>query len=252
MNNDIDLKQPLMVQSDLPTQAEAITMVAGRFKNSGITNYAHDARALACHAFEIDTVELITKSSTRLSFHHYETYLQLCNRRMAGAPVGRIVGKKEFYGLIFTLSKSTLEPRSDTETLVDAVLDDWQKTADAQTAILELGTGTGAIITSLLSNLPLAKGVATDISLEALATARENAVTNEIDERVMFVQANWGAGVEQKFDIIVSNPPYIKSSTIANLASEVRLHDPHLALDGGVDGLDAYREIFTQCFIQSW
>ena len=247
MNNQADLIKPVVAEDNLPTQAEAIASAARQFKNSGITNAAGDARLLACQAFGIDGVELITKSSTQVTDQQNEAFRQLCERRMAGEPVGRMIGEKEFYGLTFALSKSTLEPRSDTETLVDGVLEDWQKTADASTTILELGTGTGAIITSLLSNLPGAKAVATDISQEALATARKNAQTNQVSERVMFIQTNWAEGLDQKFDIIVSNPPYIKTDIIATLANEVKSHDPHLALDGGADGLDAYREIFTQC-----
>jgi release factor glutamine methyltransferase len=172
-----------------------------------------------------------------------ETIRALALRRTTGEPVARLLGEKEFYGLSFALSPETLVPRPDTETLIDAVL----ATVDriAQPAILDLGTGSGAILLALLTELPNATGVGVDLSADALATAARNAERLGIARRVQFRQGDWAAGIDRRFDIVVSNPPYNASPEILDLPVEVREHDPHLALDGGLDGLDAYRVIIA-------
>ncbi len=254
--NDVQNKLPsqLPIQSatgGVLTLAAAIASGARQLNSAGIIDHARQARMLACHAFDVDTLEVITQPSRPISNQQSEKFKHYCQRRIAGEPIGRIVGKKEFYGLSFNLSKDTLEPRSDTECLVDAILADLKDTDTAPNTapknILDIGTGTGAIIISLLCNLPDTIGVESDISAEALQTAANNAIINGVDERVLFVQTNWCEAIEQKFDVIVSNPPYIRTDTIATLSREVKDHDPRVALDGGSDGLDAYREIFTQC-----
>ena len=171
---------------------------------------------------------------------------QLLSRRLAHEPLDKIIGYREFYKATFKVSDKVLSPRPDTEILVEAAL---QLLPDDKPAtILDLGTGSGCIIESLLIEKPLARGVAVDISAEALAVAQENAGNLGIENRLDFVQADWfdadfAERLTQKFDMIVSNPPYIPSQDIAKLMSEVKNYDPMLALDGGVDGFDSYKRI---------
>lgn len=160
-------------------------------------------------------------------------------RRIKGEPMGRILGYREFYGRKFYLSPATLEPRPDTETLIEAVLKENIKPK----RILDLGTGTGCILLTLLHEIPNSTGVGVDISAEACETARKNAEAQNISNRATFIQSDWTEFVTGTFDVIVSNPPYIPSETILNLESNVRDFDPVLALDGGNDGLDPYRNL---------
>jgi release factor glutamine methyltransferase len=164
-------------------------------------------------------------------------------RRTRGEPPYRILGRRSFYGLEFKLSQATLEPRPDTEILVEAVLEELQGRENEPFAILDLGTGTGAICQALLSQLPNARGVGADLSPDALATAQENATLNGLSTRFEVRQSDWFEKMSGTYDVIVSNPPYIAGKVIPLLEREVRDFDPHLALDGGDDGLDAYREI---------
>ncbi|WP_413989713.1 peptide chain release factor N(5)-glutamine methyltransferase [Labrys okinawensis] len=163
-------------------------------------------------------------------------------RRLAGEPVDRIVGNREFWSLAFRLGPATLSPRPDTETIVEACL---AVLPDKQGAyrLLDLGTGTGAILIALLSERPRATGLGIDKAAEAVAIARLNAEDNGVAARAHFAEGDWLADIAGPFDLIVSNPPYIPSRDIAGLDREVREHDPRLALDGGGDGLDAYRAI---------
>lgn len=164
-------------------------------------------------------------------------------RRLSGEPVHRILGRRSFYGLDLALSPATLEPRPDTEILVDAVLPHVQRIAAARgrCRIADMGTGTGALCLALLSVCPQATGVGVDISREALATAQENARMNGLSDRYSTIESDWFQSVAGELDVIVSNPPYIRRGDLGTLPREVREHDPMIALDGGEDGLDAYR-----------
>ncbi|PYE88907.1 peptide chain release factor N(5)-glutamine methyltransferase [Phyllobacterium leguminum] len=167
------------------------------------------------------------------------------SRRLAGEPVHRIMGERSFYGLGFRLSPETLEPRPDTETLVDLVLP-FLRERIAKNGIAELidmGTGTGAIAIALLSQLERLHAIGVDIAPGALATARENARLAGVSRRFAALRGDWFAEISGRFDLIVSNPPYIPRREVANLDREVREHDPLLALDGGEDGLDFYRAL---------
>jgi release factor glutamine methyltransferase len=166
-------------------------------------------------------------------------------RRLSGMPVHRIMGFREFYGLRLNLSEATLEPRPDTETLIDQVIDIVEKNRnrEAPLRILDLGTGTGAIALALLSTLPNAQAVGVDIAAQAIETAQQNAASNDVSARFIGLQSDWFDKVSGQFDIIVSNPPYIRTDVIGDLDVEVRSHDPLIALDGGPDGLAPYREI---------
>lgn len=165
-------------------------------------------------------------------------------RCAAGEPVSRILGVREFWGLEFALSPDTLDPRPDTEMLVETALKRF--TGNPPKRILDIGTGTGCILISLLHEWPLSTGVGTDLSAGALETARRNAETHGVADRATFVRTSWAAGVEGPFDLILSNSPYIRSDVIPNLDINVKNHDPILALDGGADGLNAYRAILTE------
>ncbi len=169
----------------------------------------------------------------------------MVERRAGGEPVHRILGYREFHGLDLLLSKETLEPRPDTEVLVDTLLPALKKNvADKGSArILDLGTGTGAICLALLKECPEATGVGSDISADALETAAKNAARNGLASRFETMRSDWFKKISGRFDIIVSNPPYIRSDIVTTLDREVRHHDPMAALDGGQDGLAPYRLI---------
>lgn len=165
----------------------------------------------------------------------------IISRRIAGEPLGRILGYRDFWKSRFYLSPDTLEPRPDTETLVEEVL----RSVSAPKRILDLGTGTGCILLSLLQEYPETKGVGVDLSAGAVQAATENAARLGLENRVTFYQGDWFDALpdDSKFDVIVSNPPYIPSAEIRNLQKEVQNHDPILALDGGNDGLNPYKKL---------
>jgi release factor glutamine methyltransferase len=169
----------------------------------------------------------------------------LADRRLAREPIARILGHKEFWGLRLALSPTTLVPRPETETLIEAALEaiDPAQAKSRAWRIADLGTGTGAILLALLSESPRATGVGSDLDLAALATARENAGALGYAGRAHFVACDFGAALAGGFDLVLSNPPYVASRDIAALAPEVRTYDPARALDGGPDGLAAYRAI---------
>ncbi|MDD7909293.1 peptide chain release factor N(5)-glutamine methyltransferase [Pseudovibrio exalbescens] len=165
--------------------------------------------------------------------------------RLGGMPVGRILGQRDFWGLTFTLSEETLEPRPDTEVLVEATLDYCLNHGGLQKdwVFADIGSGTGAIAIALLTELPNARAVAVDVSEDALLTTRRNAISNGVGERLYPVRASYLTALAPAFDFIVSNPPYIKEEVVKELSAEVKNHDPIVALSGGPDGLDAYREL---------
>lgn len=163
-----------------------------------------------------------------------------------GIPLSRIYEEREFWGMNFRLSPATLDPRPDTETLIEAVVKRCKDNPPAR--ILDLGTGTGCILIALLSEFPQATGVGIDLSEEAVQTAKYNAQQNHVAARAEFLQGNWTESIDESFDLVVSNPPYIPRKTIQNLDESVKNHDPILALEGGEDGLQAYKEIFSQLF----
>ena len=219
--------------------------LAARLRQQGIDSAELDARLLAGAVFGLDLTGLIaatTRIVTRDEATHLEDFLR---RRIAGEPVARILGVKEFWGLSLQLSPATLVPRPDTETVVEFALEACrgQPHIDGGRRIADIGTGSGAILLALLSEFRKATGVGTDISLEALCTARDNAARLGLAPRASFVACNYAAALSGTFDLIVSNPPYIRSADIAGLDREVREYDPTRALDGGSDGLDAYRAI---------
>ncbi len=222
-----------------------LAWIRGELTAAGIDNPATEARLMVQEIANVSTADLIARPEHPLDGPIIEQLKQAAKRRVAGEPVHRILGHRLFHGLDLQLSPQTLEPRPDTEVLVDLVLPFLTALESAGTApdILDIGTGTGAIALALLKEIPVARAVATDVSPDALSTAHSNAVATGLDHRIEFVRSNWFAAIDGAFHLIVSNPPYIRSGDISGLAREVRDHDPLAALDGGADGLDAYRHI---------
>jgi release factor glutamine methyltransferase len=223
---------------------EAQRQAARALEAAGIDTPQLDARLLLQHALGLNHASLIASADVALTPAESEAYGRLIARRAAREPVSRILGTREFHGLNFTLAPDTLDPRPDTETLVTAALT--LARGNENLRILDLGTGSGAIIVSLLHALPSAQGTATDLSQGALDAARANALMHGVSDRLDLTHSDWFAQIRGKFDLIVSNPPYIPDRQVESLSPEVRLHDPHLALKGGPDGLAAYRAIIEK------
>jgi release factor glutamine methyltransferase len=222
--------------------------LTARFKSAAIESAELDARLLIGAVLGLDLTGMVAAANRTLTRDQSIRLERLTGRRLAGEPVARLLGVKEFWGLSLKLSPATLVPRPDTETVVEFALELLRADglADRALRIADLGTGTGAILLALLSELPGAQGIGTDISAEALETARDNAVRLGFSGRAAFIRCDYASALSGPFDLIVSNPPYIRSADIASLAPEVRDHDPHAALDGGADGLDAYRALIAQ------
>jgi release factor glutamine methyltransferase len=220
-------------------------MLTARFRSAAIESAELDARILVGSVLGLDLTGVIAAAARILTSDEANRLEDYAQRRMAGEPVARIIGLKEFWGLPLRLSPDTLVPRPDTETVVEAALEFLRAGSkrDHPLRVADLGTGSGAILLALLSELPDAFGIGTDISVPALRIARENSRQLGLASRAAFVACNYAAALSGPFDLIVSNPPYIRSADIASLDAEVRDHDPRRALDGGMDGLDAYRLI---------
>jgi release factor glutamine methyltransferase len=227
------------------TVAEACEKLADVFRQAGLDEALADARILTGHALSLSRAQLLAQSDRELEPREIDAISARAMRRLRREPVSRIVGFREFWGLKFEINPSVLDPRPDTETVVEAALD-WLTTRSLRNErlrVLDIGTGSGALLLSLLSELPNAIGIGTDISMDALATARVNAQRHQLEARCHLVRCNFTAALRGPFELIVSNPPYIASGDIAMLAPEVRDHEPRPALDGGADGLAAYRAI---------
>jgi release factor glutamine methyltransferase len=228
--------------------AEAVRLIAQSFQLAGIEDPQVDARILIGHALRLSRAQLMSHSERVLEAREVAAISALAARRLRHEPVARILGRKEFWDLTLEVSPDVLVPRPETETVVEAALDFVVRGGLRleKLRILDIGTGSGALLLALLQELPNAAGVATDISEAALAIARGNAERNKLAARCTFVACNFADGVSGPFDIVVSNPPYIPRGAIAALAPDVRDFDPRLALDGGADGLDAYRAIAAE------
>jgi release factor glutamine methyltransferase len=223
--------------------AQARRGLARRFRDAGLDTPDLDARILVGHALQLDHTALAAQADRRLSDQEDTAIEQLAQRRLKYEPVARIVGKKEFWGLPLRLNDDMLVPRPETETVIEAALAALGQRRHRPLRIADLDTGSGALLLALLSELPSAFGVGTDISLAALEGARTNAITLGFSSRASFVVCDHGSALGGGFDLVVANPPYIASADIAGLQAEVRNYDPRRALDGGADGLSAYRAI---------
>jgi release factor glutamine methyltransferase len=204
-----------------------------------------DARLLLEAAAGASRADILTDPHRPLSADQSKELEKLLVRRERREPVSQILGVKGFWKIMVRVTPHVLTPRPETESILDVVLP--QVSEHGAIRILDLGVGSGALLLALLAERPSAVGLGVDASEEALAVARENAANLGLAGRVALLRGDWTAGLEpESFDLVVSNPPYIRSSEIADLAPEVRDHEPHLALDGGADGLDAYRDLAPQ------
>lgn len=219
-------------------------VLTAQFQAAGIDTPALDARLLVGHALSLDHTALALQGTRSLTASERDAIAALAARRLNGEPVARILGVKEFWSLPFALSSATLVPRPDTETVVEAALEAiGERGKQEPLRIADLGAGTGAILLALLHEWPKATGLGTDIDPQAIDIAQKNAQALGLAARAQFVLAGFEQDLGETFDVVVSNPPYIPTRDIAALDREVREHDPLRALDGGADGLDAYRAI---------
>ena len=236
------------------TLAQTQHMITDLFAQNLINTPALDARLLLCAACQIDDVQLILQDNQTLPLTQARSLAKLVTARLSGQPVSRIINHREFYGLPFRLSKHTLDPRPDSETLVTAVLDkllsqhpsqaQLTKThKDKKLSVLDLGTGSGCLLLAVLSELPNAMGLGVDISAGALRMARLNASLNGLRARAFFRQSHWFSHVSGRFDIILSNPPYICAEDLAGLAPEVKDYDPIRALVANQNGFGDFIKI---------
>ena len=216
---------------------DALRLAVPRLQEAGIEDGARDARVLLAHALGIGHDRLTLKLQDEMTSPQEALYDEALTARMARQPVAQIIGRRLFWGLSFRVTRDTLDPRPETETLVaEALKEPFLK-------VLDLGTGTGCILLSCLKDMPMARGLGTDISDAALQVAIGNTRDLGLEARTRFRKSDWFGQVTGAFDLIVSNPPYIAAEEMPALAPEVRDWEPHLALTPGGDGLDAYRTI---------
>ena len=225
--------------------SEALHLITQAFRAVGIEDADVDARVLVGQALHLDRARLIAQADRVLESREVNAISGLAARRLKREPVSRILGRKEFWSLALTVTPDVLVPRPETETVVESALDFVVRNGlrMEKLRILDIGTGSGALLVALLSELPNAIGLGTDISREALETARANVTQLGFENRCSLIACDMAADVQGHFDLLVSNPPYIARGDIASLAPEVRDYDPKVALDGGEDGLGAYRSI---------
>ncbi|NGM49862.1 peptide chain release factor N(5)-glutamine methyltransferase [Caulobacter sp. 602-2] len=213
-----------------------------RLKEAGIDQPAIDARLMLEVAAGVSRTDIITDPYRELTAEQVATLDEYLERRARREPVSHIIGRKGFWKILLSVTKDVLTPRPETEVIVDEVLKAFPETMAFN--MLDLGVGSGTMLLAILAERPAAKGLGVDISEEALAVARENAANLDLDGRLALMRGDWTTGMgDASFDVVVSNPPYIPTADIDTLQPEVRDHEPRLALDGGADGLDAYRAL---------
>jgi release factor glutamine methyltransferase len=235
--------------TDLPhdglTLVQAWTAARRRLEAAGIEGPVIDARLMLEVAANATRADIVTDPYRVLTPDQIQTLDSFLTRRAAREPVSHILGRKGFWTIELKVTPDVLTPRPDTEVIVDYVLK--TLTPDQPVHMLDLGVGSGAILLAILSERVMATGLGVDISSPALEVARENAALMGLTDRAQFLHADWAQGQpDDRYDLVVSNPPYIATGVIATLEPEVRAHEPHLALDGGKDGLDAYRKLASE------
>jgi len=227
------------------TRTDALRAATARLKAAGVEDAHAEARRLLAAAGALTPAALISALSDHQPGDEAARFDALVTRRAAREPLSHIIGSVGFWTLDLMVTRDVLTPRPDTETVVEAALAAVSD-RNAPLAILDIATGSGAIALALLSELPNARAVATDLSAPALALARENAARNHLAGRIRFIETSWADGVDGPFDLLVSNPPYIASAVINTLEPEVKDFEPRLALDGGPDGLVPYPHLFAE------
>jgi release factor glutamine methyltransferase len=227
------------------TVGEALAEATRRLGAAGIDSARLDARALLAHVLHTEPMRLFSRPERRLDAGQAGRFQDLVARRERREPLSHITGYREFWSLKLQVTPATLDPRPDTETVVEAVLDALPDRR-ATLRLLDLGTGTGCLLLALLSELPNATGIGVDASAEACAVAAQNLRSLGLAERAEIRQGDWGRGLDGCFDVITSNPPYIPERDVASLQPEVALYEPRQALAAGIDGLDCYRVLAPQ------
>jgi release factor glutamine methyltransferase len=230
------------------TWREMMREAAQRLGAAGIENPARDARLLLAQALGLEPVDVIAHEMDAVDPVQLTQFEQLVQRRLAGEPVSRIRGWREFYGRRFRISPDVLDPRPETELLVSEGLKRLPDPRTGNVRVLDLGTGSGCILLSVLAERRDAAGVGVDISAAALGIARENARALGVSDRVSFIEGGWNAAIgplSGAFDLVLSNPPYVAEAELAGLAKDVRAYDPSIALTPGADALAAHRAILS-------
>ncbi|MFN3889985.1 MAG: peptide chain release factor N(5)-glutamine methyltransferase [Beijerinckiaceae bacterium] len=229
--------------SECATIAQASGKLNALLRDAGVDEHEADTRRLVCAAFGIAHIDLVLRPDVKADGVMLSRLAEYTSRRLNREPVTRILGARGFWSLDLAVQPNVLDPRPDTEVLVEACLDALGPRAKEPLTILDIGTGSGAIIAALLSECPRAQGWAVDVSPDAVSAAGQNLSRLGLADRVTVLHQSWSESLPCRFDLVASNPPYIETAAIAGLDPEVRNFDPALALDGGPDGLDAYREI---------
>ena len=222
------------------TLVKAWTAAKDRLKDAGVDQPSIDARLMLEVAAGVTRTEIVTDPYRELTAEQIATLDEYLARRTRREPVSHIIGRKGFWKILLQVNKNVLTPRPETEVIVDEVLKAFPE--QMPFSMLDLGVGSGTILLAVLAERPAAKGLGVDASDEALAVARDNAANLDLNTRAALMHGDWTAGLgDATFDLVVSNPPYIPTAVIETLEPEVRDHEPRLALDGGADGLEAYR-----------
>ena len=223
-----------------PTAAQAMVAATARLRAAGVPDPARDARILLAHAASVDAARVTLIAPEEIAPDIAERYEKLIALRAVRVPVSHLVGQRAFYGRDFKVSRDVLDPRPETESLIELAL------SEPFERVLDLGTGSGCILVTLLAEQRDARGLGLDLSEDACLQASANAVLHGVQARAEIKQSDWFSAAEGRFDLIVSNPPYLAQSEMADVSPELRLHEPEMALTDGQDGLSVYRIIAAQ------
>ena len=223
-----------------PTGSVLLAQGVRQLNDAGVPDAPRDARRLLAHAVGIEAGRLTLILPEPVTQEAEARFATLLQRRAGREPVSHLLGYREFYGRRFKVTRHVLDPRPETEILIEVALQ------DAFASVIDLGTGSGCILLTLLAELPEARGVGTDLSEDACRVAEDNMHAMDLAERAAILRTSWADGIEGQVDLVVSNPPYIGLDEMDGLSPEVHDHEPHMALTDGGDGLSAYREISQQ------
>ena len=226
----------------ISTIAAALEAAIKKLSAAGVENPKLDSKLLLCHAADIEPVELITNSNRQLPAQNLQSFEALIKRRVLREPVSHLIGEREFWSLPFLVSSDVLDPRPSSETLIQAALKYVEDTKKVF-SVLDLGTGSGCLLITILKECPLATGIGIDNSEAALLVARQNAAKHSVENRSKFEFSSWGRNLNESFDLILCNPPYIADGELVLLEPEVIVYEPRMALFAGDDGLSAFRDL---------